>query len=115
VAAMLQWQVLKLCNCAKVQLQAKLIQASHGPLQDVQGVCSIGAFGQLGSWTIGCLGLLGSFNSEYFSQATTCYTSKILFLAQIFYTASWDQKNTKLGTKKKNFPNKISRARPQIS
>jgi hypothetical protein len=85
---MLQWQVLKLCNCAKVQLQAKLIQASHGPLQDVQGVCSIGAFGQLGSWTIGCLGLLGSFNSEYFSQATTCYTSKILFLAQIFYTAS---------------------------
>jgi flagellar basal body-associated protein FliL len=28
------------------------------------------------------------FNSEYFSQSTTCYTSKILFLDQIFYTAS---------------------------
>jgi hypothetical protein len=49
-------------------------------------------------------------NSEYFSQLTTCYTSKILFLEQIFFTASWDHKNTKVGTKKK-MPNKISRAR----
>jgi hypothetical protein len=39
------------------------------------------------------------FNSEYFSQSTTSGAWKILFLDQIFFTASWDPKNIKLGTK----------------
>jgi hypothetical protein len=47
-------------------------------------------------------------NSEYFSRSTPSFVWKILFLAQIFYTASWDPIKSKLGTKK-NLPNKISR------
>jgi hypothetical protein len=56
-----------------------------------------------------------AFNSEYFSQSTTCYTSKILFLDQIFFTASWDHKNTKVEKKMKKIAQQnFARARPQI-
>jgi hypothetical protein len=57
-----------------------------------------------------------ALNSEYFSQSTTCYTSKILFLDQISFTASWDHKNTKVGTKQKKIAQQnFARSRPQIS
>jgi hypothetical protein len=57
-----------------------------------------------------------SFNSEYFSQSTTFFTRKILFLAQIFFTASWDPINRKLGTTTFFFAQQnFACARPQIS
>jgi hypothetical protein len=59
---------------------------------------------------------MAHLNSEYFPQSTTLEPWEIQFLAQIFYTASRDPKNIKLGTKKYFFDQQnFERARPQIS
>jgi hypothetical protein len=63
----------------------------------------LATFDEIGQHTYICIqtSLENKLNSEYFSRSTPSFVWKILFLAQIFYTASWDPIKSKLGTKKK--------------